>query len=66
LDLHSRRVVGFALGAHHDGELATAALQVAIAVRGSDVAGVIFHCDQGGAGHAGPNPACFQAAHSPT
>jgi transposase InsO family protein len=48
LDLHSRRVVGFALGAHHDAELATAALQVAIAVRGGDVTGVIFHSDQGG------------------
>jgi transposase InsO family protein len=48
LDLHSRRAVGFALGAHHDAELATAALQVAIAVRGGDVAGVIFHSDQGG------------------
>jgi putative transposase len=47
-DLHSRRVVGFALGAHHDAELATAALQVAIAVRGGDVAGVVFHSDQGG------------------
>jgi putative transposase len=48
LDLHSRRVVGFAMGAHHDAELATAALQVAVAVRGGDVAGVIFHSDQGG------------------
>jgi putative transposase len=48
LDLHSRRAVGFALGAHHDAPLATAALQVAIAVRGGDVAGVIFHGDQGG------------------
>ena len=48
LDLHSRRAVGFALGAYHDAELATAALQVAIAVRGGDVAGVIFHSDQGG------------------
>lgn len=48
LDLHSRRAVGFALGAHHDAELATAALQVAIAVRGGDVTGVIFHTDQGG------------------
>jgi putative transposase len=48
LDLHSRRAVGFALGAHHDASLATAALQVAIAVRGGDVAGVIFHSDQGG------------------
>jgi len=48
LDLHSRRVVGFAMGAHHDAELARAALCTAIAVRGGDVAGVIFHTDQGG------------------
>ena len=48
LDLHSRRAVGFALDAHHDAALATAALQVAIAVRGGDVTGVIFHSDQGG------------------
>jgi putative transposase len=48
LDLYARRVVGFALDAHHDADLATAALQVAIAVRGGDVAGVIFHSDQGG------------------
>jgi putative transposase len=48
LDLHSRRVVGFAMGAHHDAELARAALCMAVAVRGGDVAGVIFHPDQGG------------------
>jgi putative transposase len=47
LDLHSRRCVGFALGPHHDAELARAALCVAIAIRGGDVAGVIFHTDQG-------------------
>jgi putative transposase len=47
-DLHSRRIVGFALGAHHDAELARAALCMAVAVRGGDVAGVIFHTDQGG------------------
>ena len=46
LDLHSRRAVGFAMGAHHDAALATAVLQVA--VRGGDIAGVIFHSDQGG------------------
>jgi transposase InsO family protein len=34
LDLHSRRCVGFALGVHHDAELARAALCVAIAMRG--------------------------------
>ena len=48
LDLHARRVVGFALGAHHDTALAKAALCMAIAVRGGNVAGVIFHSDQGG------------------
>ena len=48
LDLHSRRAVGYAMDAHHDAQLATAALQVAIAVRGGDVTEVIFHSDQGG------------------
>jgi transposase InsO family protein len=47
-DLHSRRVVGFALGERHDAELATAAWCMAIAVRGGHVAGVVFHTDQGG------------------
>jgi hypothetical protein len=37
--------VGFALGEHHDAELARAALCVAIAVRGGAVAGVLFHSD---------------------
>lgn len=48
LDLHSRRCLGFAMGAHHDAELARAALCMAIAVRGGAVAGVVFHSDQGG------------------
>jgi len=48
LDLNSRRAVGYALGAHHDADLAAAAVCVAIAVRGGDVAGVVFHTDQGG------------------
>ncbi len=48
LDLHSRRCLGFAMGAHHDAELARAALCMAIAVRGGAVAGVLFHTDQGG------------------
>jgi len=48
LDLSSRRAVGYALGAHHDADLAAAAVQVAIAVRGGDVTGVVFHTDQGG------------------
>lgn len=48
IDLHSRRVPGFAVGIHHDAPLARAALCMAIAVRGGSVAGVIFHSDQGG------------------
>jgi putative transposase len=47
LDLFSRRVPGFAMDAHHNQPLATAALQTAVTVRGGDVAGVIFHSDQG-------------------
>jgi len=47
LDLAARRIPGFALGEHHDACLATGALQMAAAVRGGDVAGVIFHTDKG-------------------
>ena len=38
-------VAGFAIGEHHDAELAAAAIKMAVAVRGGDVAGVIFHTD---------------------
>ena len=50
LDVGSRRIVGFAMGEHHDTELAEAALQMAVAVRGGreTIAGVVFHTDQGG------------------
>lgn len=49
LDMGSRRIVGFALGQHHDADLAEAAVQMAIAVRGGKpaVTGVIMHTDQG-------------------
>jgi putative transposase len=47
-DLASRRIPGFAMSEHHDGPLAVAALQMAAAVRGGDVHGVIFHSDHGG------------------
>ena len=47
LDLCSRRVPGFAIGEHHDAELAAAAVKMAAAVRGGDVTGVIFHSDRG-------------------
>jgi transposase InsO family protein len=50
LDMASRRIVGFALGEHHDTGLAYAALAMAVAVRGGKetVGGVILHTDQGG------------------
>ena len=47
-DLASRRLPGFAIGEHHDAALAKAALCMAAAVRGGDIAGVIFHSDKGG------------------
>ena len=47
LDMGSRRVLGFALGEHHDADLAYGALAMAVAVRGGQVPGVIFHTDQG-------------------
>jgi putative transposase len=40
-------VLGFALGEHHDAQLAYSALVMAVAVRGGQVPGVIFHTDQG-------------------
>ena len=58
LDMASRRVLGFALGEHHDAELAYSALAMAVAVRGGQVPGVIFHTDQGSEYTAG----AFQAA----
>ena len=47
LDMGSRRVLGFALGEHHDAELAYGALAMAVAVRGGQAPGVIMHTDQG-------------------
>jgi putative transposase len=47
LDVGSRRVLGFALGEHHDADLAYGALVMAVAVRGGAVPGVIMHTDQG-------------------
>ena len=43
----SRRVLGFALGERHDAALAYGALAMAIAARGGQVPGVVFHTDQG-------------------
>jgi transposase InsO family protein len=47
LDMASRRIPGFALGEHHDAELAAGSLKMAGAIRGGDVKGVIFHSDKG-------------------
>jgi putative transposase len=49
LDMGSRRIVGFAVGEHHDADLAQAALQMAVAVRGGKDAltEVLMHTDQG-------------------
>ena len=47
-DLFSRRLLGFALSDRHPtAGLAQAAVNMAVAARGGDVAGVIFHTDKG-------------------
>ena len=45
MDMASRRVLGFALGEHHDAALAYSALVMAVAARGGQVPGVILHTD---------------------
>jgi hypothetical protein len=66
LDICSGRVIGFALGEHHDTDLAYAALTVAVAVRSGDVAGVTLHTDRGSDSphgrFAGPAPGCGSAS----
>jgi putative transposase len=47
LDAASRRVLGFALGERHDAQLAYSAIAMALAIRGGQAPGVIFHTDQG-------------------
>jgi transposase InsO family protein len=47
LDAASRRVLGFALGERHDAALAYSALAMAVALRGGQIPGVVFHTDQG-------------------
>ena len=47
LDVASRRVLGFALGERHDAQLAYGALAMALAIRGGQAPGVVFHTDQG-------------------
>jgi putative transposase len=62
LDMGSRRVVGFAIGEHHDTALAQRALAMAIAVRGGKeaITGVILHTDQGSEYTAGTFRAACQ------
>jgi putative transposase len=50
MDMASRRVLGFALGEHHDAQLAYGALVMAVAVRGGQASGVIMHTDRGSEG----------------
>jgi len=47
IDLFSRRLLGYAMGSHHDAALVSASLTMAAATRGGWVDGVIFHSDRG-------------------
>lgn len=47
LDLYSRRVIGWGLADHLRTELASAALQMAVATRGGAIDDVVFHSDRG-------------------
>jgi putative transposase len=47
LDLFSRRMLGYAMSEHHDVELVTASLAMAVASRAGRIDGVIFHSDRG-------------------
>jgi putative transposase len=47
IDLYSRRLLGYAMSAHHDVDLTQATLSMAAATRGGQVDGVIFHSDRG-------------------
>ena len=68
LDVGSRRIVGFALGEHHDAELAYGALAMAVAVRGGQVPGVISARTQRRKGHRSGHteeaPPCGQASRA--
>ena len=47
LDLGSRRLIGYAMGERMPWELCGSALEMAVAERDSDVAGMLFHHDRG-------------------
>jgi putative transposase len=46
-DLFSRRLLGYAMADQVNAALAAASIQMAVAIRGGAVAGVLFHTDQG-------------------
>ncbi|MGI5490456.1 IS3 family transposase [Microtetraspora malaysiensis] len=46
-DLFSRRLPGYAMSEHHNAALTVASLQMAVATRGGNADGVIFHSDRG-------------------
>jgi transposase InsO family protein len=60
-DLFSRRMLGYAMSAHHDSVLVTASLRMAAATRGGQVDGVIFHSDRGSEYAAGATAAVCRA-----
>ena len=47
IDLYSRRLIGWAIDDHCKAGLVCDALKMAIATRGGDITGVVFHSDQG-------------------
>lgn len=47
IDLYSRRLLGYAIANSHNSQLVCDALQMAYAVRGGNIAGVIMHTDRG-------------------
>lgn len=47
IDLFSRRLLGYATSVHPDAELAGQTIKMAVAARGGQVSGVIFHTDRG-------------------
>jgi transposase InsO family protein len=54
IDLFSGRLIGWSIADHHRAELVRDSLAAAVAVRGGDVAGVIFHSDRGSGIHLPP------------
>ncbi|WP_282202960.1 IS3 family transposase [Kitasatospora fiedleri] len=47
IDLFSRRLLGYAMGVHHDAALVSASLRMAATTGGGQVDGVVFHNDRG-------------------